>query len=62
MLRAVLLNTFCWIMTKVAVKYKQKNKHANAYQTWFFLALLKREVTPDNIVESVDFSQVLYGK
>lgn len=49
-------------MTKVAVKYKQKNKHANAYQTWFFLALLKREVTPDNIVESVDFSQVLYGK
>ena len=49
-------------MTKVVVKYKQKSKHANVYQTWFFLAYLKREVTPDNIVESVDFPQVLYGK
>ena len=47
MLRTELLNTLCWIVTKIVVKCRHKrNKHVHTFQTLFFLNFLRREGSP----------------
>ena len=47
MLRTVLLNTLCRIVTKIFAKcWNKRNKHAHAHKTCFFLRFLRRAGSP----------------